>query len=155
LGKYNFKTDLNTARITEEEVALLLASTYNLKVLSFEDTNKYDILMTLGDGEPEYKFEVKEDFFCKKSGNVGVEFECRGKPSGIQTTESQFYVYKIHTKEGIVFVMHATGIIKKMIESKKYFAILSGGDTNSNTMLYLFKLDVFLSTGRIIPVKKD
>ena len=39
------------------------------------------------------KIEVKTDFMAHETGNIAIEFESRGKPSGISTTESDYYAY--------------------------------------------------------------
>lgn len=149
---YNFKQDLEVAKTTESEVALLLTDVLDAKILSFEKTNKYDILALIGDKE--ITFEVKEDFLCEYTGNVGLEFECRGKPSGIQTSEADYYIYKLHTTNGIQYVMHSTSVLKQMIIYKTYFKIVNGGDKNSNSMNYLFKYAVFVSTGKFLLLDK-
>lgn len=41
------------------------------------------------------KLEVKKDDWAVKSGNIAIEFESRGKPSGIQTTKSDFWCHVI------------------------------------------------------------
>ena len=43
--------------------------------------------------------ECKRDFKAHKTGNVYVEFECRGKPSGIATTEADYWVFVVGPDE--------------------------------------------------------
>jgi hypothetical protein len=149
---YNFKKDFPIAQETEREVAALLVKLYDAEILGFEDTNKYDILAKIKGVE--YKFESKEDFICETTGNIGLEFSCRNKPSGIQVSQADFYIYKAHTKKGIVFIMHNTKTIKNMIARKEYFRIVNGGDKGSNSLNYLFKYDVFIKRARILPLDK-
>jgi hypothetical protein len=149
MPNYDFKKDLPIARKTEQEVAKLLEKVYDAEIMHFGNTNKYDIF-TVIKGKP-YKFEVKEDFTCKKTGNVGLEFECRGKPSGIQTSEADYYIYKIHTKDdGIHFYLFKTTTLKNMIMEKDYFRIVNGGDEGSNSMNYLFKYETFIRNGKFL-----
>lgn len=49
----------------------------------------------LGDMLSNSKIEVKYDLRAKETGNVFVEYESRGKPSGISTTQSDFYCFAI------------------------------------------------------------
>lgn len=147
---YDFKKDLNVSKKTEAEVANLLVKTYDAKILGFEETNRYDILTSIKSKQTTY--EVKEDFLCEYTGNVGLEFSCRGKPSGIETSQADFYIYKLHTKNGIIFVEHPVSGLKEKISEKKYFRIVNGGDTGSNSYNYLFKLPIFLENGKIIPL---
>lgn len=39
------------------------------------------------------KIEVKTDFMAQETGNIALEYESRGKPSGIAVTEADFYAY--------------------------------------------------------------
>lgn len=55
---------------------------------------KYDLEFNK-DGKS-YFVEVKQDFSCFRTGNIGVEYSCRGKISGILASKSDFYIYKIH-----------------------------------------------------------
>lgn len=153
MPNYNFRKDLPIAKETEKEIALMLEKEYNAEILEFENTNKYDIKACIK-GE-EVTFEVKEDFTCERTGNIGLEFGCRGKPSGIETSQADFYIYKIHTKDyGIKYVIHKVSEIKRMIADKEYFRIVNGGDIGSNSMNYLFKYDTFIKTGTILPLDK-
>ena len=43
--------------------------------------------------------EVKCDRLCIKTGNVFVEFEDAGRPSGISITKSKFYLFQLYKKE--------------------------------------------------------
>lgn len=148
MGNYKFKDDLEVAKATEKEIALLLQNKYNANIIGFEDSNKYDILAEMKGKE--FTFEIKEDLMCEKTGNVSLEFEYRGKPSGISVSQADFYIYKIHAKDGIKYVLHPTGVLKKMVEDKLYFRVVSGGDPGSNTMNYLFKYDTFAGKGKIL-----
>src|SRR4051812_1030618 len=39
------------------------------------------------------KAEIKRDYRAGETGNVFVEFESRGKPSGIETTEADYHIF--------------------------------------------------------------
>lgn len=41
------------------------------------------------------KIEVKTDYLAHKTGNIAIEYESRGNPSGIATTEADYYIYII------------------------------------------------------------
>ena len=74
------------------------------------------------------QIECKTDKICKRTGNVFVEFEDRGKPSGINTTKSAFYafcLFKEERKKKQIWVLIPTTILKKLM--KKY-PIKNGGD---------------------------
>lgn len=98
----------------------------------------------------ELKIECKEDFLCEKTNNVAVEFSCRNKPSGILTSEADFYIYTVHTKTGIIILKIKSESLKDAILKKLYFTIVNGGDKGSNSLNYLFKLEKFLEFGEIL-----
>jgi hypothetical protein len=147
MPNYNFVEDLPAAKATEKEVASGLAKVYGVTILDNENKdNKYDILALYKGSH--IKFEVKEDFICERTGNVGLEFSCRGKPSGIQVSEADYYIYKLHTASGIQFWIHKTDALKKMIADNLFFRIVNGGDPGSDSMNYLFKYCIFIRTGK-------
>ena len=62
-----------------------------------------------------------------------IEYESRGKPSGIRTTQADYWVYKISEKQAIVI---ETDELKKKIEQlvkdKKARMGVKGGDNNTS-----------------------
>ena len=71
--------------------------------------------------------ECKCDKRCIDTGNVFVEFEDRGKPSGISISTAPYYsigLYK-EDREKQIWVLIPTEILKKLM--KKY-PVKSGGD---------------------------
>ena len=83
------------------------------------------------------KVEVKADRLCQKTGNVYVETESRGKPSGITTTESDMWTFCLlkENRERQIYVSLPTKILKKLM---KDYPIKVGGDN-------------YTSKGHIIP----
>lgn len=147
---YDFQKDLPVARKTENEVCRLLCNTFNLKFVSDCRDNRYDLMMENSSGHP-VTFEVKEDFTHARTGNIGVEFECRGKPSGISVCQADFYVYKVHNSDNTTCVyLIRKSKLQKMIADKLYHRIVNGGDIGSNSMNYLFKDSVFYAQARRI-----
>jgi len=153
MGNYNFRKDLSTAKNTEQEIAQLLLYKYGAIVKEYRTDSKYDLLASINGVD--YTFEIKEDFLSGKTGNFAIEFSCRGKPSGISTTEADFYIYKLHRKEGIVYTIHSTHSIKNMINQKKYFRIVTGGDKGSDTKIYLFKYNDFVNKNNVLYSQKS
>jgi hypothetical protein len=148
MPNYNYKQDKPIADETEKQVAEILRATYNAVILDYGHTNKYDIKARVN-GKV-FTFEVKEDFTCERTGNVGVEFECRGEPSGISVSKADFYIYKIHSKYGIKFYLYKTSQLKAMITDGLFFKTVNGGDVGSNSMNYLFDYDTFTKHGKCI-----
>lgn len=144
MRNYDYKKDYKIANRTEHEVAQLIQFANRGKVRRIEhnNDNKFDLKVTFLDGT-KITIEIKEDFTCQRTGNVGLEYECRGKASGISVSQADVYLYKIHEPSGeITFWMIKTETLKKLIESQAFHRIVVGGDAGSNSKNYLFKLDV-------------
>ena len=149
MGHYDFKRDLANAQKTEKEVSAILRDYHNIDTIAFNKTSDYDLLCVDEHGM-EVTYEIKEDFLCRYTGNVGLVFECRGKSSGIVTSKAYYFIYKVHTANGVRFILHKTPILRDMVNEEKYFRIVNGGDKNSNSMNYLFRYEVFAETGEDI-----
>lgn len=145
MPNYDFRKDHKVALKTEEEVAQLLMKNNGHKIqkIQMNNDNRYDLLVLKKDGGV-ITIEIKEDFTCERTGNVGLEFECRGRASGIAVSKADLYLYKIHQPNGDVgYYIIETSELKRLIREKKYFKIVTGGDEGSNSKNYLFKLSVF------------
>ena len=142
MGNYDFNRDLPIAQKTEAEVARLVESKVkDAKLKEICNNKDYDLLFDFSGME--VKLEVKEDFFAHKSGNTVIEFESRGMPSGIVTSKADYWIYKIHESNGINFYISKVSEIKKAIDKKKWFRIVEGGDAESGTKMFLFRLERF------------
>lgn len=149
MGSYNFVADLRKAKESEKEISKLLVEKFSATIVDDENnTNTHDIHAIINNKS--YLFEVKEDFMVGDTGNVAVEFSCRGKPSGIETSKADFYIYILHLKECIKHVIIPLSRLKKSIDREHYIKIVNGGDYGSNTMMYLYKLPMFASLGKWI-----
>jgi|TARA_B100000073_G_C23289984_1_gene394151 hypothetical protein len=75
------------------------------------------------------QIEIKTDRKCQKTGNVFVEYESRGKESGIKTTTASYWVFCIWTEayKEQTYLFIPTRRLKKLIKTKDY-KIASGGD---------------------------
>lgn len=86
------------------------------------------------------KIEVKtEKDKWKTTGNIVIEYESRGKPSGIVTTEADYWLHNMSYGDNIVF-----SILVPVITLRRYIAqhnprSVRGGD-DMTSRLYLIKL---------------
>jgi len=84
-------------------------------------------------------FELKTDRMAYKTGNVYVEFKSRGKDSGITTSKSDTWIFKIpNGKDTHLFSIHIPLTRLRKLVSKGY-KIVSGGD-NLTSRGYLVPL---------------
>jgi len=70
LGSYQFDIDLKEGQIAEAKVRDMLQG-------------------RLG------PIEVKRDTIVSQSGNIAIEFECRGQPSGIETSMATWWAFEL------------------------------------------------------------
>ncbi len=86
------------------------------------------------------KIEVKtERDMWKCTGNIAIEFESRGKPSGIATTEAEYWFHNLAIDKDIVMTLvFPTKILRNYI-AQTMPRIVSGGDNNTSR-LYLLNL---------------
>lgn len=86
------------------------------------------------------KIEVKtEKDKWKQTGNIVIEFESRGKPSGIITTTADYWMHNCAMGDDIVF-----SILLKVSTLRNYITkntprVVRGGD-DMTSKLYLIKL---------------
>tara|TARA_R110002020_G_scaffold441924_2_gene652987 strand:+ start:649 stop:1050 length:402 start_codon:yes stop_codon:yes gene_type:complete len=102
--------------------------------LEYNNDFKYDLKVGqlaekwLGELLSGKTLEVKRDFRASRTGKVFVEFFCRGKPSGIATTEADFWAFVI---DGDYVVILPTEALKEIVEFHKEKGwVMSGGDNN-------------------------
>jgi hypothetical protein len=51
------------------------------------------------------KFELKtETWQWKRTGNIAIEYQCDGRPSGISTTEADFWVHQLCDDDGSTLI---------------------------------------------------
>jgi hypothetical protein len=86
------------------------------------------------------KIEVKtERDMWKCTGNIAIEFESRGKSSGIATTEADYWFHNLAIDKDIVMTLvFPTKVLKNYI-IQTVPRIVSGGDNNTSR-LYLLNL---------------
>lgn len=93
-----------------------------------------NLLLSVFDGSK--KVEVKTDRMAHKTGNIAVEYECRGKPSGISTTEADYWAFIIYS--GNYIVITKTEMLKKI--ARYWFThgkVVAGGDDNASMMVLI------------------
>ena len=101
---------------------------------------EYDILAKKDDIET--KYEIKSDRLAYKTKNLCIEYECSKKPSGITTTEADYYGYFIINNEEYDLYIIPTEFINECIENKLYKRDITGGN-GYKARFYLFSLDIF------------
>jgi len=89
------------------------------------------------------KLEVKRDFKVSTTGNVAIEFECYGKPSGISITKADYWALQLDGSQfwKEIIVVIKTERLKKLAET---YPIDNGGDYKA-AKFYLVPVKELLS----------
>jgi hypothetical protein len=122
---------------------------------SKENRKKFDIDLSYGkvrekqvaDMLQNKKIEVKsERGMWQKTGNIAIEFESYGKPSGIGATEADYWFHNLcvgdETFCTLVFDVKSLKKIIDRLDTKKWVA---GGDNKASKM-YLLNLQKLFSS---------
>jgi|TARA_S200002703_G_scaffold120270_1_gene106076 hypothetical protein len=128
-----------------------------------EDRKKFDIDLEYGkvreqqvaDMLQDKKIEVKsERDVWQKTGNIAIEYECYGKPSGINATESDYWFHNLCIgDETFATLVFDTASLKRIISNLDKKRSVSGGDNNASRM-YLLNLQKLFSSD-VIKAFKD
>ena len=137
-GNYNFNKDILQGEKGEEVIKNILVN-MGFVFIKYNKDNKFDLLMEYNNRQITY--EIKTDIYPKNTGNLVIEFECRGKLSGISVTKADYFVtYFPHLNE---IWNIKTSILIKLINQHKPRISENSGDKGSNTKLYILNKNKF------------
>ena len=128
------------------------------------DRKKFDLDLAYGkvreqrvaDMLTDKKVEVKsERDIWVRTGNIAVEYESYGKPSGIAATEADYWFHNLcigdETFATLVFDVPS---LKRIIDNLDYKKTVSGGDHNASRM-YLLNIQKLFSSDVIKAYKNE
>jgi len=128
-----------------------------------EDRKKFDIDLEYGKVREKQvadmlqgkKIEVKsERDVWQKTGNIAIEYESYGKPSGINATESDYWFHNLCIGEDtFATIVFDTKSLRRIIDNLDYKRSVSGGDNNASRM-YLLNLQKLFSSDVIKAFKE-
>lgn len=114
--------------------------------MDYNNDFKFDLVvgqmkeMELGSILQGKTIEVKSDKLAHKTGNVFIEYQSRGKASGIATTEADYYAIEI---QGSYVILSSDKLKEKC---RKYFKTdrdTVGGDSDTSKGILLPVTDLF------------
>ncbi len=130
---------------------------------SKENRKKFDIDLAYGEVREDKiaemltgkKIEVKsEKDMWQKTGNICIEYQSWGKPSGIEATESDYWFHNLCIgEEEYCTLVFSTPVLKKIVKRLDKFKTVSGGDHNASRM-FLVNLQKLFSTDVIKAFKE-
>ena len=100
---------------------------YDLKVGQVKEKELANILQN-------EKIEVKTDLQAHRTGNIFIEYESRGKPSGIATSEAKYYCIAIQETFIILPSTHLKKLCRLHLNTNRD---RKGGDSNSSKGILL------------------
>jgi hypothetical protein len=122
---------------------------------SKENRKKFDIDLEYGQVREKQiaemlqdkKIEVKsERDMWQRTGNIAIEYQSYGKPSGIDATESDYWFHNLCVGEDtFCTLVFNTESLKKIIKNLDYKKSVSGGDHKASRM-YLLNLQKLFSS---------
>ena len=128
-----------------------------------ENRKKFDIDLRYGTVREEKiadmltnkKIEVKsEKDLWQKSGNICIEYESWGKPSGIRATESDYWFHKLCVGNNeFCTLVFKTDVLRTIVDKLDTFKTVSGGDHKASRM-FLVNLQKLFSSDVIKAFKE-
>jgi len=124
-----------------------------------EDRKKFDLDLQYGqvrekivaDMLQDKKIEVKsERGMWLQTGNIAIEYESYGKPSGINATDSDYWFHNLCVGDDVfATLVFETKMLKKIINAsinENQVRSVSGGDHNASKMYLINIQNIFSQT---------
>ena len=128
-----------------------------------EDRKKFDIDLSYGEIREDKiidmflnkKIEVKsEKNMWQDTGNICIEYESWGKPSGIKATEADYWFHNLCIGENeYCTLVFKTEVLKRIVDDLDTFKSVSGGDNKASKM-FLINLQKLFSSDVIKAFKE-
>jgi hypothetical protein len=134
MAALDFKKDIVLGELGEKIVINDLIS-MGAEFINDNKNNKYDVLIRRKGID--IKYEIKTDVKVSPksdTGNIFIEKECRGKLSGIEVTEADWFVMYLFFFDEIWYIK--TDKLKKLIKDND-LRMAVGGDPGSKSTGYL------------------
>ena len=129
-----------------------------------KDRKKFDLDLAYGKVREELvkemlqdkKIEVKsERDMWQRTGNIAIEYQSYGKPSGIDATTSDYWFHNLCIgEETFATLVFKTDSLRKIIKNLDNKKSVSGGDNNASRM-YLLNIQKLFSSDVIKAFKES
>jgi len=141
MANLDFKTDLKLGN-DGEDIIINFLSKKGCKYIDSNHDNKYDLKMLKNGVETTY--EIKTDVKCAPlfdTGNIFIEYESRGKASGISVTKADWFVTHFLYLKEIWFIK--SDKLRNLIQENNFPIFKDAGDIGSETHGYLINRKKF------------
>ncbi len=122
------------------EIKLLEHLNYDTYIQTEGLIKDYDIEITKDNIKT--KYEVKVDRMAYNTGNIVIEYECKNKPSGINTTTADYWAIFEYQPNDYELYLIPTQHLDKLINNREYIRFVKGGD-NYGSKMFLFNKNIF------------
>lgn len=157
MGNYNFSLDLPVGELGEKVLETYFVDTYKAKFVAKSEGSElkfWDIKFNFP-STGDVTYEVKTDVYVvpprrlpnglyamgNDTGNIFIEFESRGKNTGINVTKADWWTYIFYYLNEIWFIKVED--LKQLIEENDFKQTTQSGDEGSNTRGYLIPREQF------------
>jgi len=138
-----FKKCLKIGQIFEKKAQLKIIEYYKNKYHVDHENDNYEYDFMLSNGK---YYEVKYCSLSNGSNTIFLETVAFNKPSGINKTKANYYIFVINCKDGLLFLKIKVKTLLKIIK-KNLFSRYFKDDKKSG---YVIQVDILKQYGRVI-----
>jgi hypothetical protein len=145
-----FNDSLSSGKQSENIILKMVQNKYPKAYIKEGYHKEYDIMIP----EIDKTIEVKKDFKSQYTGNVVIEMEMNNRPSGLQTTTADWWVFHLDETEIVWITLER---LKEMVEFEDYKLVefIGEGDEISKQAYLVPKKDLYMYSNRIKELVKD
>ena len=145
-----FNESLSSGKQSENIILKMVQNKYPKAYIKEGYHKEYDIMIP----EINKTIEVKKDFKSQYTGNVVIEMEMNNRPSGLQTTTADWWVFHLDETEIVWITLKR---LKEMVEFEGYKLVefIGEGDEISKQAYLVPKKDLYMYSNRIKELVKD
>ena len=145
-----FKESLSSGKQSENIILKMVQNKYPKAYIKEGYHKEYDIMIP----EINKTIEVKKDFKSQYTGNVVIEMEMNNRPSGLQTTTADWWVFHLDETEIVWITLER---LKEMVEFEGYKLVefIGEGDEISKQAYLVPKKDLYMYSNKIKELVKD
>jgi hypothetical protein len=145
-----FNESLSSGKQSENIILKMVQNKYPKAYIKEGYHKEYDIMIP----EINKTIEVKKDFKSQYTGNVVIEMEMNNRPSGLQTTTADWWVFHLDETEIVWITLER---LKEMVELEGYKLVefIGDGDEISKQAYLVPKKDLYMYSNKIKEINKD
>tara|TARA_R100001510_G_C7583518_1_gene155651 strand:- start:225 stop:677 length:453 start_codon:yes stop_codon:yes gene_type:complete len=145
-----FNESLSSGKQSENIILKMVQNKYPKAYIKEGYHKEYDIMIP----EINKTIEVKKDFKSQYTGNVVIEMEMNNRPSGLQTTTADWWVFHLDETEIVWITLER---LKEMVEFEDYNLVefIGEGDEISKQAYLVPKKDLYMYSNKIKELVKD